>query len=699
MTSAEQLLPSRLGFDEKEESVIKDSSLSRTQTMIQRVYPALLALVFVFALIGIVVAAIALGLAADAFGHNKTQDDDIEHLETVIRRQKVPFIVDVAMALGWWPVPRHSYDKSDSVWAARDLRVTGFTEVHPEYDDNDVPVEGGLDILVDTRLHNGAYAYGPMTANCTNTEKTVPVWTYSGPISKGSVVGSYRGIGATNGFATYEYVILDADNSYSSSAALFALGNSSSLAIFLSAAREPRVASVYGTDIDRDGMTVALGGQAGAPYSTSAVSACLFSAVQHTDQEHFVFANPDPTGSNGGVTGLCFVNSLAPLALTCAAVPVTFAAGETVAITGVVHDAGSENFVVTYVSDTTGLNSMVVTVDRSLLTITASAPVVIDAAMNEPDCGLSKVTKSGSVLTYLYLDNSGGPFGLTAQRYTLTGTTLTNVAGPVLLDTDFSGVIFDAAALGSDHIVVAIAKRTGLTRYSELRLLSTIGTTAPTMPFRTSFIAPEGNIAVTNVAAPHVVALSDSAFVLTFTSDRREEHRSYSQVWHVHPSSTNNYLVPGQVQPMGIFASDVSVCTALAFGERAMCISSADSPHALTQELRVTKLAIMRDFTLDNGFALNTVFQTGDRPLGIALHAAMPGDSLTVRTSGCFEKTIDQIPPEGDDTVYQTNRPLCLHGDGSVRPDSMVLEGAKFDPHCVCVDSSRDSFECGTIGT
>ncbi len=649
-----------------------------------------------FAIIGLIAFGLVAILAAGGAGmgitaliQNASQSDDIDDIQSIASRQSVPDFEDAVGNFNGFPVPRPADDDDSRHWANRNGQSTGYTVIHPKYDDSDNPAGGGFDSLVDSRFHVGAYAYGHMTANCTNSEEAAIVWSSSAAIEEGDVVGSRKGK-AVKGFADYEYVVVDSDNIYPEAAALMAFGNDSALVFGMDTASTFFTSSVVGTSDDSDGLTTAPGVGVGTAYAGAAVSSCMFAGSQHTDMRHYVVAVNDPTGADGGVADLCIINSMSPFSNTCATVPAAFAAGETIKVVSVNHIENSENFLITYMSEASGLSSVVATVNRVTLAISVGAPTVIDAAMDIAVCGHAQVIQSGSVFTYLYMgDSVATPFGLTSKRYTLTGTTLTNVVGSTTHGTSYLGSSFHAASIGPNHFVVALVA-IDVNVAGELQLYSALGTVAPSLIWRGSFIDPSGPAPPGGIVTAEIVDISDNAVIVSYDAPEFGG-KPVAQVWHMHTDGSGTYLVPGQDRPIDVVSSETVPCVRIATGDRAFCLNSGNSASSLNHQVRVSKLKTYTESNPTFAQALSTVFTTADQPMGIALTDAPPGGAVLLRTQGCFET------PDNE-SRYLNKRALCLHGDGQVTPNTHVPDNTRYEPRCQCFATGANSFKCSLIG-
>ena len=615
--------------------------------------------------------------------------DDVDDLESFLDRTVVANFNVLVNMFGAYPL-RPLSDNDKTKHAAANLDISGYTTLHPKYNgDQEVIDAGGFDSFVPAAFHAGATIVGDFVTNCTTTTELVNVWSGSDSIFQGEVVGSRKGNGAVkavSGFADYEYITIDDASDLPEASVVFAVGDDSALVMGLNSDDVMITTPAVGAPDDHDGMeagTALLGGT----YTGTSLRFGLFASQQHSDHTHYLTVRRNETADTGGVAELCLINAMSPFSVTCST-PVAFVTNETIVMVGLNHIPDSEIFVATYVSETEGLVSIVATVNRNTLSVTLSAPVVINAAATDTIYETAEVLLSGSTLTYLYIDATNS-IPLTVQRYTISGATLSSVvAATTLIDLD-AGTSFGAANVGPDHFAIGIMSPEG-NAYGDLRLFSSIGSIMPTLAWRTPFLNPHGFEILYGYMTPVLTPIADDAIILTYVGDSGTR-RPLAQVWHLYTASTGPTMIPGQDKAFDVYTSTVPRCATLGEGDRAVCISSGNSASSSHHNVRLTKFKSFDEADPTFSRALVNVFEGADMPLGIAMHNAEPSTQLLVGTSGCFSS------PNGD-SRYANKGQLYLHGNGQVMPNSEAVGDVTYVPRPGCKRKSDSTFTCSLIG-
>jgi len=676
-------------FEENEEDLLPTDARVKNLQMSTRTAWIVLGVIGVTVVVLTVGLGIAFWVSGSAYHDVNHLEDDIDDLDDLINGVNVP-----SFETAFSNLPSHAsipngiyrYDDDGDRKAVGHFKTAGDVIHLPYFDDDANPRAGVTVDFNEMYAYEGLYAYKHLTANCSNTEIAMEVWSSSGPITTGSVVGS-KGGRASDGFNTYEQTLVAAGVENPGTINFFAFGNHSAVFNYINNAGNPVQGIISGTADDQDALSVATGPPGAAVFALP-VGLCMTAGAQHSDLVHHLVARVAAPGTGaGGEVDFCLVTSESPYTVTCAATA-TFAGAEDIAIVGVNHIAGTENFLVTYVSDSTGIQSLVATVDRIGLSVVLTAPTIVDAAFVDLDCYKSEIVQSNNVFTYIY--GSDGAIGMTIARYSVTGTTLSLAVAPTVIDPSTSAD-FQAAAVGTSHFAISVRDNPN-NILGELRLYSAIGSVSPSFESRHSYIDSNGPIGFFSFDRSTIDSLGDDAVLVSYVGSEFEQ-RPVVQVWHLHNTGSGSIMIPGEDQPIAKASAGHPACVALPDGNRALCGFAPFSPSSISFDLKVSKVRAYAGASPLFARSLSNVFSKASIPVGIALNDALPGEVVLVRQAGCFHTpgSVDQFLPESS---------LCLHGDGTVTPNRHVSEeeGTMWEPVCGnCRSTSPNAYTCSLI--
>lgn len=634
-----------------------------------------------------------------AFGTNFNDNDEIndlqreqKHNHELFKRHHIP-PTDVRILND--PYPEYAFNQvsgneDDDDHASGNFKADGDVEFFHKFDSNGnvIPGTGSLTSHGPMRVLDNANVYGLVVTNGTTTDRLFTLWSGSNPVEAGDVLGR-RKSKASLGFADFESVNVASGVASQQGAHSFSIGDHQTIVQTIGAGDFRSLSIIDGTADDSDGLTPSNAILGSVAYSSA--GDCLFAGDSHPNGEHFVVAYVDPAGS-GGTVDLCKVTSVGPFSVSCAVAPLVVAAGETIIMNGVSHIDGTETFVVTWTSSTNGLQSFVATVDTTLMTITAGATAVIDAAHITVVCGHANAFNQGATMTYVWGSDAGTTIPMTAARYAVAGPVLSVSVAPVVLDTSLTAS-FSADNLGTSGTFFAIAVRDDANNLpGEVRLYGVpVGASTPALLSMHQYINPGAAVATTDYSA-HLSPIGDDAILVSYASPSFES-APVAQVWHLY---NDNSLVAGEARPIGLYTTNGVFCSALGSGDRAVCLHDTRSTLALGYQLRASKIlmtASTANVLFPRGAAV--VHQGATHPLGIAQNAALPGELVAVRIVGKSSTVghVNQYTPNMDR--------LYIHGDGSVTPSEKPIGdgAATYRPIAGrCDVVTADTLECNFIG-
>lgn len=145
----------------------------------------------------------------------------------------------------------------------------------------------------------------------------------------------------------------------------------------------------------------------------------------------------------------------------------------------------------------------------------------------------------------------------------------------------------------------------------------------------------------------------------------------------------------------GVYSGSGNLIAASAYGPGVMALASTNSTtftffYSINAEVSTEFGTLLRFgvVSVDDDGQLQVSRSKGSFPVGIAHTAADPGDALVVQISGC----------RTDATAYdyESAVELCLHGDGTIQPNSYAVADvtATYQPVCNCVHLSGGTIMC-----
>lgn len=417
---------------------------------------------------------------------------------------------------------------------------------------------------------------------------------------------------------------------------------------------------------------------------------CSIQAVSYPgNADHFVVVWEEQAGGNGLLATTCSITSSFPtLVIACTGVPVAIGAGTDVTPTGIEYVAATE-FAVTFTSGATGANVVALSSTPTTLVTAWNTPLVLNAAVVNPNCFQSSIAVRGSQVYTAYGDDVAGVIP-EFQIADLAGVVLTS-AGPATAISTSDKVVFDMTTWGPNQVAfITFQDLSATTGFMSAYTTTAVGINL--LSSDTAHISSVGVLGGRGRPRVSLTQISESVVVASYHSTRAG-YSEVIQAFELYFEAASPRISTGDANEFSRNLVDDLECVPYpgALDNAFACVFT-ESISTISDDFDVrTVIGTVGAFTTyQNGRNVDLVHTAPNSLMGISTTAAGPGELIHFLVSGDLTNPDFTLPPATT---------VCAHCDGSIRATGSPDDIHVCEPVCVCISTGTHSIDCGHLST